>query len=195
MIIFCLQRYPAMVTVGKAMLIWLNLINKASELLELFITQNLTAFTPLGHWSSSVSCNELLCTNFQSSCLFHSDYSDKMTTWPYMLKGNPQTNRMPSFGASRIVRAFHSSSKKWRWATPFWILLDLLQSCISSLPFTCSYMHNPDTHVLLAQTNVIYSLSFQQPLLFSSLKRNSKFNLHGNTLGLALLILLINLFI
>ena len=184
-----------MVAEGKAMLMWLNLINKASELLELFITQNLTAFTPLGHWSYSVSCNELLCTNFQSSRLFHSDYSDKMTTWPYMLKGNPQTNRIPSFGASWIVRAFHSSSKKWRWATPFWILLDLLQSCISSLPFTCSYMHNPDTHVLSAQTNVIYSLSFQKPLLFSCLKRNSKFSFHRNTLGLALLILLINLFI
>ena len=176
------------------MLIWLSLINKVSELLELFVTNNPTVFTALGHWSYSVSCNELLCAHFKSSHLFHSDYSNEMTTWSCMPKGNPQTNRTPSFCASWIIRAFHSSSRKWRWATPFWILLDLLQSCIGSLPFTYSYMHNADIHVLLAQTNVIYSLSFQEPLLVSSLKHSSKFNLHENILELTLLILLINHF-
>lgn len=117
-----------------------------------------------------------------------------MTAQSYILRGNPQTNRTPAFCASWIIREFHSSSRKWRWATTFWILLDCLQSCIASLQFTYSYMHNTDIHVLLAQTNVIYSVSFQEHLLFSSLKQSSKFNLHENILELTLLILCINLF-
>lgn len=163
------------------MVILFNWTNQVSELLKLFVTYNPEAFTAIGHWSYSDSCNELLCAHFRSSNLFHTDYCREMTTWSYTLKGIPIDQSTPPFFASWIIKAFHSCLTKWRWAPALWILLDSLHSCISSLSFTYWYMRNTNTHVLLAQTNVICSPSFQEPLLFSFLKHSSKFNSYMKT--------------
>lgn len=64
-----------------------------------------------------------------------------MATWLYMQKGNLQANRpVPLYILNN--KGFHSSSRKWRWTTAFWILLDFLQHCIGRLLFMYSYMHN-----------------------------------------------------
>lgn len=164
-----------------------------SSLNSLF-TYNPAAFTALGHWSSSVSCNGLLCAHFRSSHLFSLIIQTQwhgLACWRVICR----PRELSVFCASWIIREFHSSSRKWRWATAFGILLDLLQGCVGNVPFASSYMHNTDIRVLPAQTNVIYSLSFQEPWLFFSLEHSSKFNLHENILKLTLLIQLSNFFI
>lgn len=172
------------------MLMLLNLISQVSELLELFVTYNSAALPACGQWSDS----ELQCAHSGSCHLLHSDYLNKMSTQSYLLKGHPIGQQHFSFLCILNSKGVSFPFKKMKMSSCILNSITFTSQLLRYPSISISDMHNTDICVLSAQTNVIYFLSCQEPLVFSSSKQSTEFDLHKNILELTLLILLISLF-